>query len=100
MQTVAEMWLLVHLTGSGLGVGLAAALQFLPILLLGALGGVLADRRDKRKLLMVTQSLMAIPALPLWLLTAPGAVPVSMVYAPILPRGTVLAIDSPARQSF
>ena len=50
MQTVAEMWLLVHLTGSGLGVGLAAGLQFLPMLLLGALGGVVADRSDKRRL--------------------------------------------------
>jgi MFS family permease len=100
MQTVAEMWLLVHLTRSGLGVGLAAGLQFLPILLLGAMGGVLADRRDKRRLLMVTQSLMAVPALALWLLTATGAVQVWMVYALILVRGTVNAVDNPARQSF
>ena len=100
MQTVAEMWLLVHLTHSGLGVGLAAGLQFLPILLLGAMGGVLADRRDKRRLLMVTQSLMAVPALALWLLTATGAVQVWMVYALILVRGTVNAVDNPARQSF
>jgi MFS family permease len=100
MQTVAEMWLLVHLTRSGLGVGLAAGLQFLPILLLGAMGGVLADRRDKQRLLMLTQSLMAVPALALWLLTATGAVQVWMVYALILVRGTVNAVDNPARQSF
>jgi MFS family permease len=100
MQTVAEMWLLVHLTGSGFGVGVAAALQFLPILLLGALGGVLTDRHDRRRLLMLTQSLMAIPALTLWLLTATGAVQLWMVYALILVRGTVLAVDNPARQSF
>jgi MFS family permease len=100
MQTVAEMWLLVHLTGSGFAVGVAAGLQFLPILLLGALGGVLADRRDRRRLLMVTQSLMAIPALTLWLLTATGAVQLWMVYALILVRGTVNAVDNPARQSF
>ena len=62
MQMVAEMWLLVRLTGSGFGIGLAAALQFLPILLLGAFGGVLADRHDKRRLLMLTQSLMVLPA--------------------------------------
>jgi MFS family permease len=100
MQTVAEMWLLVHLTGSGLGVGIAAALQFLPMLLFGAMGGVLADRRDRRRLLMVTQTLMAIPAVTLWLLTAGGVVDVWMVYALILIRGTVNAIDNPARQSF
>src|SRR5919201_151412 len=100
MQMVAEMWLLVRLTGSGLGVGLAAALQFLPILLLGAFGGVLADRRDRRRLLMVTQTLMALPALTLWALTAAGAVQVWMVYALILVRGTVNAFDNPARQSF
>jgi MFS family permease len=100
MQTVAEMWLLVHLTGSGFAVGVAAGLQFLPILLLGALGGVLADRHDRRRLLMLTQSLMAIPALTLWLLTATGAVQLWMVYALILVRGTVLAVDNPARQSF
>src|SRR5919202_2931943 len=46
MQTVAEMWLMVQLTGSGLSVGITAGLQFLPILLFGALGGVLADRRE------------------------------------------------------
>jgi len=46
MQTVAEMWLVVHLTGSGVAVGITAALQFLPILLFGALGGVQADRRS------------------------------------------------------
>ena len=49
MQKVAEMWLVVQLTGSGVGVGLTAALQFLPILLFGAWGGLLADRMSKRR---------------------------------------------------
>jgi MFS family permease len=70
------------------------------MLLFGALGGVLADRRDKRRLLMVTQALMAIPAIALWGLTASGAVEVWMVYALVLARGTVNAVDNPARQSF
>jgi MFS family permease len=100
MQIVAEMWLVVKLTGSGVSVGLTAGLQFLPILLLGAMGGVLADRYDKRRLLMVTQALMVIPALTLWGLTAAGAIEIWMVYALVLVRGTVLAIDNPARQSF
>ena len=65
MQTVAEMWLVVELTGNGVSVGLTAALQFLPILLFGAWGGLLADRMSKRRLLMITQALMALPALAL-----------------------------------
>ena len=64
------MWLIVELTGSGAAVGLTAGLQFLPMLLFGAWGGVLADRFDKRTLLTITQTLMAIPAVSLWALTA------------------------------
>ena len=100
MQTVAEMWLVVQLTGSGVSVGLTAAFQFLPILLFGAWGGLLADRMPKRRLLMITQSLMALPALTLWALTTSGSVEVWMVYALVLARGAVNAVDNPARQSF
>ncbi len=100
MQTVAEMWLIVELTGSGVAVGLTAGLQFLPLLLLGAYGGVLADRLDKRRLLMITQACMIVPALTLWAIVAAGAVEAWMVYALVLVRGTVTAIDNPARQSF
>jgi MFS family permease len=100
MQTVAEMWLMVQLTGSGVSVGLTAAFQFLPILLFGAWGGLLADRMPKRRLLMITQSLMALPAITLWALTTSGAIEVWMVYALVLARGAVNAVDNPARQSF
>ena len=100
MQTVAEMWLVVHLTGSGVAVGITAALQFVPILFVGALGGVLADRCDKRRLLMLTQTLMALPALALFTLTLTGATQLWMVYALVLARGIVLAVDNPLRQSF
>ena len=81
MQIVAEMWLIVQLTGSGTAVGITAGLQFLPVLLFGAWGGVLADRIDKRTLLTVTQFSMALPAVALWALTADGHVEVWMVYA-------------------
>jgi MFS family permease len=81
-------------------VGLAAALQFLPILLFGAWGGLLADRVDKRRLLMITQSLMALPALALFGLAASGAAEAWMVLGLILARGAVNAVDNPARQSF
>jgi MFS family permease len=100
MQTVAEMWLMVQLTGNGVSVGLTAALQFLPIMLFGAWGGLLADRMPKRRLLTITQTLMAIPALTMWLLTTNGGIEVWMVYALVLARGAVNAIDNPARQSF
>jgi MFS family permease len=100
MQNVAEMWLMVQLTGSGVSVGLTAGLQFLPILLFGAWGGLLADRMPKRRLLMITQSLMALPALTLWALTTSGEIEVWMVYALVLVRGAVNAVDNPARQSF
>ena len=100
MQNVAEMWLILQLTGSGVAVGVTAALQFLPILLFGAWGGLLADRLAKRRLLIVTQTLMACPALALWALTVSGSVEVWMVFALVFARGAVNAIDNPARQSF
>jgi MFS family permease len=100
MQIVAEVWLILRLTDSGTMVGLAAALQFLPILVAGAWGGLLADRIPKRRLLTVTQTLMVLPALTLWALTASGAVQAWMVLALIFVRGCVNAFDNPARQSF
>src|SRR3954451_1602705 len=100
MQTVAEMWLIVRLTESGIAVGLTAALQFLPILVFGAYGGLLADRFPKRKLLMATQPLMALPALTLFALASSGHVEAWMVFALVFARGAVNALDNPTRQSF
>ena len=100
MQMVAEIWLVLSLTGSGLAVGMTTALQFLPILLFGAWGGLLADRFSKRRLLMVTQVLMVIPALALLTVTAAGIVTPWMVFALVFVRGTVNAVDNPTRQSF
>ncbi len=100
MQIVAEMWLIVQLTGSGVSVGLTAALQFLPMLLFGAWGGLLADRLPKLRLLQYTQALMAVPALMLWGLTVSGHIEPWMVFGLVLARGSVLAIDNPARQAF
>jgi MFS family permease len=100
MQVIAEMWLILSLTGSGVAVGLTSALQFLPMLLFGALGGLLADRLDKRSLLTVTQTLMTIPALTLWGLTSAGVVEPWMVYGLVFVRGTINSVDNPTRQSF
>jgi len=84
----------------GAAVGLTAGLQFVPILLFGAWGGLLADRLPKRRVLMVTQALMALPALALFALVETGSVQAWMVFALIFTRGCVTAIDNPARQSF
>ncbi len=100
MQVVAEMWLVLTLTGSGLAVGITSALQFLPMMLFGAWGGLLADRFPKRSLLTVTQTLMAAPAIALWGLTTAGVVAPWMVYALVFARGAVNSVDNPTRQSF
>lgn len=100
MQTVAAIWLILTLTDSGVAVGLTTALQFLPMLLLGAWGGVLADRIPRRRLLIVTQALMAIPAIGLFAVTATGVVAPWMVFLAVFAMGSVNAIDNPARQSF
>ena len=100
MQTVGEMWLVLRLTDSATAVGITTALQLTPMLFAGAWGGVLADRLSKRRLLAWTQSLMALPALTLWMLTTTGHVTVLVVYALVFVRGSVNAIDNPARQSF
>ena len=100
MQTVAAIWLILTLTNSGVAVGLATALQFLPMLLLGAWGGVLADRIQRRRLLIATQALMAIPAIGLFAVTATGVVEPWMVLLAVFAMGSVNAIDNPARQSF
>lgn len=100
MQVVAEMWLVVKLTDSGAAVGFAAALQFLPMLLGAAWGGLLADRLPKRRLLMATQAAMAVPALILFALALGGQPPLAAVLALIFVRGAINAIDNPTRQAF
>jgi len=100
MQTVAEIWLILELTGSGVAVGATTALQFLPMLLFGAWGGLLADRLSKRGLLIATQAAMAIPALFLLAVTVAGLVTPWMVFALVFVRGAINAVDNPTRQSF
>ncbi|HWO83324.1 MAG TPA: MFS transporter [Solirubrobacterales bacterium] len=100
MQTVAAVWVILTLTDSGVAVGLTTALQFLPMLLIGAWGGLLADRIPKRRLLMTTQALMMIPAAGLFAVTATGVVTPWMVYLAVFAFGSLNAIDNPTRQSF
>jgi MFS family permease len=100
MQSIAQAWLILQLTHSGVAIGATLALQFGPVLLLGPWGGVVADRRDKRLLLVATQSAMAMLALTLGLLVVTGVVRPWMVFALAGALGLVTAFDNPARQSF
>jgi MFS family permease len=74
MQMAAQAWLVLSLTGSAAALGLVVAAQTLPILLFGAYGGVIADRIDKRRAMIVLQGLMGVQALALGVLTVTGAV--------------------------
>ena len=100
MQRVAQAWLVLHVSGSGLALGIVTGLQFLPVLLAGPWGGLLADRLDKRRLLVWTQAGMGLLALLLGLLTITGLVQLWMIYALALGLGCLTAVDNPARQAF
>ncbi|MEU5809816.1 MULTISPECIES: MFS transporter [unclassified Streptomyces] len=100
MQRIAQDWLVLSLTGSASAVGITIALQFLPMLVLGLYGGVLADRLPKRPLLVATQSLMGLTGVALAVLTLAGHVQVWHVYLAALLLGLITVVDNPARQTF
>lgn len=100
MQTVAQNWLVLNLTGSGLDLGVTVALQFLPMLLFGMWGGVIADRFDKRRVLIAAQAAAGILALVLWALVTADVVQLWMVEVLAFLLGLVQAVDMPTRQSF
>ncbi|MFI6285904.1 MFS transporter [Streptomyces sp. NPDC051018] len=100
MQRIAQDWLVLTLTGSASAVGITVALQFLPMLLFGLYGGVLADRLPKRPLLLATQSAMGLTGLALAVLTLSGQVQVWHVYLTAFLLGLVTVVDNPARQTF
>jgi MFS family permease len=100
MQQVGQDWLVLRLTDAPLPLGITLALQFSPMLVFGAWAGLVADRVDKRRLLLATQTAMAVLALVLGTLTATGTVRLWMVYALALLLGVATAFDMPARQSF
>lgn len=100
MQRVAQDWLVLELTNSGTALGIVTALQFGPSLVLGLWGGVLADRYDKRKMLLATQTGLALVALLLGLLDVGGIVQYWQVLVLATALGTISALDTPVRQSF
>jgi MFS family permease len=100
MQLIAIPLLVLRLTDSGVALGVATALGYLPMLLFGAWGGVLADRYDNRRLQLVTQVAFAGVAFALWAVVATDAATVWLVYALSFATGLVTAVDMPTRQSF
>lgn len=100
MQNVALAWLVLQLTNSGVMLGVVAALQFLPLLLGGMWGGLLADRVDKRFLLMTTQTAMALIAAVLAVLTLGGAVRLWSVLVLAFLLGCATLVDNPTRLAF
>lgn len=97
---IAQGWLVLELTGSGFGLGVVTAIQWLPVLLFGAWGGVIADRFDKRHLLIGTNVTAAVLSAILGVLTVTGVVTLWMVIAVALLVGLITAIDNPTRQTF
>ncbi|MGW8956035.1 MFS transporter, partial [Streptomyces sp. NPDC055709] len=100
VQRLSQSWLVHTMTGSASAVGVTVALQFLPTLLLGPYGGVLADRLPKRRLMLITQSVMGLTCTVLALLTISGQVQVWNVWATALVLGLVSVVDAPSTQSF
>jgi MFS family permease len=103
MQSVAQAWLVLRLAPAGqqgVDLGFVTALQFVPMLLFGTYGGLVADRVDKRRLLYATQATAGLLALALGLLTATGAVRLWQVFLLATGLGFVNMIDNPARQTF
>jgi MFS family permease len=99
MQSVAIVWVVLELTGSGLALGLVTAAEFLPVLVLGAWAGVIADRVDHHRMMIVTQAAFMALAFTLSALTLTGAVSVPALFVLALVFGTINAFDNPSRRA-
>ncbi|BCJ52768.1 MFS transporter [Actinoplanes sp. NBRC 14428] len=101
MMFTAQDWLVLDLSGNSPGaLGVVTALQFLPVLLLTLWGGKLADRHDKRKLLIVANAVFAITAIVFAVLVASGIVVLWHVFMFALLLGVANAVETPVRQAF
>ncbi len=100
MQTTAQSWLVLTVTHSATDLGLVVALQTLPVLLLGPYAGVIADRVDKRRLMVVLQSAMGVQALALGVLTLAGTATFADISVLAVVLGLNNCFENPARQAF
>jgi MFS family permease len=99
MQRVGQAWLVLQLTDSPFALGSVTALQFAPMLLLSLFGGVVADRWPKRRLLVVTQAIMACQAVAIATLASTGQIQLWHIYLLAAVLGTANAFDNPSRQA-
>src|SRR5262245_1565279 len=99
MQQTAVTWLLYEITNSPLKLGLNGAFRAVPMILLGLFGGTLADRFDRRRVLLVTQSILMVLALLLGLLDQKGHIQPWHIYGLTLVTAVIRSLDSPARQA-
>jgi MFS family permease len=100
MRMVAMTLLIFHITDSGVAVGVLTACQFAPVLLLGPWAGLIADRSDKRKLLLIVQTVAMAQSFTLAAFAFMDAPPVGALYVVALLGGIATAFDNPARRSF
>lgn len=100
MQSIAQGWLVLELTHSAFAVGLTTTMATLPILLFTLYGGVVADRVDKRRFIMVLQTIMLLEAAALAVLTFTGQITVEWIWALAVVFGIATAFEVPARQAF
>lgn len=100
LTLVAQALLVFELTDNGVAVGVLAAAQFGPVLLLGPWAGLVADRSDKRKLLLIVQVVAMAQSFALAALAFSGDPPVLAIYAVALIGGITVAFDNPARRAF
>ena len=100
MQTTAQAWLVLQLTGSPLALGTVTTLQFLPITAFTLFGGAFADRLPKRRVLIITQSLAMVQAFVLGMLVVTDTVQLWHIYVLAACLGTINAFDGPVRQAF
>ncbi|WP_298209596.1 MFS transporter [Ferrimicrobium sp.] len=100
MQSISLAYLVLTLSKSGSLLGLVTAVQFLPILLFGAQAGIIVDRRNRRHLIMLTQTLFMIVAFILFYLVAQHEINIPLIFLFSVILGLINAVDTPARQSF
>lgn len=100
LTLIAQTLLVLHLTNSGLAVGVLAACQFGPVLVLGAWAGLIADRSDKRRLLIIVQVIAMAQSAVLAALAFSGSPPVLAIDLIALVGGCTMAFDNPARRAF
>ncbi|RYE60887.1 MAG: MFS transporter [Hyphomicrobiales bacterium] len=100
MQMTAQAWLVLDITGSPLSLAIVTSLQFLPVMLLSLIGGALADRFPRRRLMAITQTLGATQAVVLGVLCLTDVISIWHIYVMAMSLGVINALDAPLRQAF